>query len=105
MVAEYVDNCRAFLFLGEDDFGIAPVESMASGKPVIAYARGGALETVIPNITGELFTEQRVESLEHALVRFFLNEKNYDPSEIRKHAMRFDKRVFVEKIKKLVKQS
>ena len=51
-------RCRALIFPGEEDFGIVPVEVMASGRPVIAYGRGGALDTVIPGKTGLLFSEQ-----------------------------------------------
>ena len=102
MVAEYMKHARAFLFLGEDDFGIAPVEAMACGKPVIAYGKGGALETVIPHKTGELFTDQSVDGLEKAMVQFFLHEKDYSPLSLRKHALQFDQKVFQENMKKLV---
>ena len=54
---KYFADCRAFLFPGEDDFGIAPVEAMSFGKPVIALRRGGATETVIEGETGEFFDE------------------------------------------------
>lgn len=103
MVKEYMEHCRAFLFLSDDDFGIAPVEAMSCGKPVIAFARGGALETVFPGVTGELFKDQNPESLEAGLVRFFLHEKNYDASMIRSHAEQFDQQVFIEKIQEIVK--
>jgi glycosyltransferase involved in cell wall biosynthesis len=102
MVTEYMKHARAFLFLGEDDFGIAPVEAMACGKPIIAYGKGGALETVIPHVTGELFSDQSVDGLEKAMVQFFLHEKNYSPLAIRKHALQFDQKVFQENMKKLV---
>lgn len=102
MVREYMMHCRAFLFLGEDDFGIAPVEAMACGKPVIAYGRGGALETVIPHKTGELFEEPSIDGLEKGIARFFLNEKHYSSLFIRKHALQFDSTVFQEKMKKLI---
>ncbi len=102
MVREYMMHARAFLFLGEDDFGIAPVEAMACGKPVIAFGRGGALETILPRETGELFSEQTVESLEQAMVRYFFHEKEYDGARIRKHALQFDQRVFLERFDRLV---
>jgi len=63
-------GAKALLFPGEEDFGIAPVEAMAAGTPVIAYGKGGCLETVIPNATGLFFTEQSVESLENAILEF-----------------------------------
>jgi glycosyltransferase involved in cell wall biosynthesis len=89
-------NCRAFLFPGAEDFGIAPVEAMAAGRPVIAYAYGGALETVIEGISGTLFGEQTVESLCDALERF--DAQAYDPSTIQRHAEQFDAAVFRAKI-------
>jgi glycosyltransferase involved in cell wall biosynthesis len=89
-------RCRAFLFPGAEDFGIAPVEAMAAGRPVIAYAYGGALDTVVEGVTGTLFTEQTVESLCGALQRF--DPDAYDPQTIRQHAERFDTGVFRRKI-------
>src|SRR5260370_5444849 len=56
-------RCQALIFPGEEDFGIVPVEAMASGRPVIAYGAGGATQTVIPNVTGLLFKEQTVKAL------------------------------------------
>ena len=60
---ELLRGCRAFLFPGLEDFGIAPVEAMSSGRPVIAFGGGGALDTVVPGITGEMFDEANVDSL------------------------------------------
>ena len=89
-------KCRAFLFPGAEDFGIAPVEAMAAGRPVIAYAYGGALDTVIEGVTGTLFPDQTVESLCTALQRF--EPDDYDPQTIRRHAERFDVSVFRQQI-------
>lgn len=77
-------RCKAFLFPGLEDFGIAPVEAMSAGRPVIAYGGGGALDTVIPGLTGELFAEQRWESL-HAVLAHF-EPTNYDPAAAHTHA-------------------
>lgn len=77
-------RCKAFLFPGLEDFGIAPVEAMSAGRPVIAYGSGGALDTVIPGVTGELFAEQRWESL-HAVLAHF-QPANYDPAAAHAHA-------------------
>jgi glycosyltransferase involved in cell wall biosynthesis len=63
-------RCRALIFPGEEDFGIVPVEAMASGTPVIAYGRGGALETVDPTFSGVLFDEQSVEAIIAAVLAF-----------------------------------
>jgi len=81
-------RCQAFLFPGEDDFGLTPLEAQASGRPVIAYAAGGALDTVRPGETGLLFEAQTVESLKAVLQRF--DAAHFDPATIRAHAERFD---------------
>ncbi|EKD63925.1 MAG: glycosyl transferase group 1 [uncultured bacterium] len=100
VIKDYMENCRGVLFPGEDDFGIVPVEAMACGKPVLAYGRGGATETVIPGVTGEFFYEPTFESIEDGLARLLLNEPNYQYMKIRKHALEFDREVFVEKFKR-----
>src|SRR5207302_8397033 len=84
-------QCKAFIFPGQEDFGIAPLEAQASGRPVIAYGAGGALETVLPGVTGEFFTDQTTEALAHTLSRFDPSE--YDPAIIRRHAQKFDTEV------------
>jgi glycosyltransferase involved in cell wall biosynthesis len=89
-------GCRAFLFPGAEDFGITPVEAMAAGRPVIAYACGGALETVVEGVSGTLFREQSVEALCDALARF--EPDAYDPHVIREHALQFDTTVFAQKM-------
>ncbi|MBL7199252.1 MAG: glycosyltransferase [Anaerolineae bacterium] len=91
-----VAGCRAFLLPGAEDFSIAPVEAMAAGRPVIAYAYGGALDTVVEGLSGTLFKQQSVESLSDALVRFDPDE--YDPLAIRRHAEQFDTAVFRKRI-------
>lgn len=97
-VKKYFASCRAFLFPGEDDFGIAPVEAMSFGKPVIALRRGGATETVIEGETGEFFDEPMIEVLADTVRRFQENEKNYDSAKIRAQAEKFSKEKFVENI-------
>ncbi|MFY9270942.1 MAG: glycosyltransferase [Candidatus Manganitrophaceae bacterium] len=98
----YLSRCRAFIFPGEEDFGIAPVEAMASGRPVIAYGRGGALETVVDGLTGTFFKRQTTEDLIDAIHRF--EKMSFDPQNIRRHAEQFDKEVFKEKIKSYVNE-
>lgn len=100
VVKEYVENSRAFIFPGEEDFGITPLEAMAAGKPVLAYAKGGTLETVKSGKTGEFFYEQNIESMEDGLARLLYNEQYYDPMEIRKHAEGFSIEIFKKNIKK-----
>ncbi len=85
---EYYRNCKAFLFPGEEDFGITPVEAQACGRPVIAYGNGGALETVIDGVTGLFFAEQTVESLCDGILR--LEQTSFSPDVIRENALRFE---------------
>lgn len=101
-VAEYYMNCRAFIFSGEEDFGITPVEAMACGKPVLAYGKGGVTESVIAGVTGEFFMQPTVDSMESGLSRLFLNEKNYSAAKIRKQAENFSTDKFIKAIKKVV---
>lgn len=93
----YYGRCKAFIFPTEEDFGITPVEAQATGRPVIAYKKGGALETVIEGITGIFFEEQTVDSLAEAIHRF--NTMRFDKRKIRKHAEKFNREKFKEKIK------
>jgi glycosyltransferase involved in cell wall biosynthesis len=80
-------RCRALIFPGEEDFGIVPVEAMASGRPVIAFARGGATETVVDGVTGLFFHEQTVDALEAAIAR--LEDLRFDSGVIAAHARAF----------------
>ncbi len=91
-VEQYVARCRAFLMPQEEDFGIAAVEAQSAGRPVLAYAAGGALETVIENETGLFFPEQTPESLADALRRF--ERTPFDKRRIRENALRFGKERF-----------
>ena len=85
-------RCRAYVLPGSEDFGIAPVQAMAAGRPVIAYAGGGALDTVLPGQTGLHFQALTPASLVAAVRQF--ETLSFDPSTIRRHAERFDRRVF-----------
>ena len=95
-------NCRALLYPGVEDFGIVPLEVMASGRPVIAFARGGALETVVEGKTGMFFHEQTVESLSAALARFEADSRMFDPAIMRAHAMSFEPARFRAELKKSI---
>lgn len=102
-VAELLASCQGLLFPPEEDAGLTPLEAMAAGRPVLAYGAGGALETVIPGVTGEFFAKPTVASLVTALSKF--DPKQYNSQEIRTQAERFDTRVFQEKIRQFVKQT
>lgn len=88
-------RCRAFIFPGEEDFGLTPLEAQASGRPVIAYAGGGALDTIIDGQTGLFFAEKSPASLVDALLRF--EKMDFDPAAIRENALKFDVAVFRER--------
>lgn len=85
-------RAKAFLFPGFEDFGITPVQAQAAGRPVIAYASGGALDTVVPGLSGVLFEEQTLDSLADTLAAF--DAAAYDPTAMQAHARRFDRLVF-----------
>jgi glycosyltransferase involved in cell wall biosynthesis len=99
-LAQLYAGARAFIFPGLEDFGIAPVEAQAAGRPVIAFADGGALDTVIPGRTGEFFTKQTVESLKATLERF--DPSAYDPATCRANAERFSTERFEHELSALV---
>jgi glycosyltransferase involved in cell wall biosynthesis len=123
VLRDHYARCQALLFPGEEDFGIVPLEAMACGKPVIAFGRGGALETVVPLsaaaksdtaeaenastsirdaetiITGVFFDEQSVDSLVQAMERFEHCRSAFDPQAIRNHVARFDRGRFKERVK------
>lgn len=85
-------NCKALVFPQVEDFGITPLEAMASGRPVIAYKKGGALETIKEDQTGVFFDEQNVISLKSAVEKF--ENSKWDSKKIREHARKFDESVF-----------
>ncbi|HBI34407.1 MAG TPA: glycosyl transferase [Candidatus Moranbacteria bacterium] len=106
VVSQYYQNAEAFIFPTEDDFGIAPVEAMLAGVPVIAYRKGGAQETVQEGITGEFFDAQTTEVLADGVRRFLDNKDKYDKDLIKKRAQEFSRerfrREFGEYVKKII---
>jgi glycosyltransferase involved in cell wall biosynthesis len=94
VVKDHYARCRALVFPNVEDFGIVPVEAMASGKPVIALGRGGALETVVDGVSGLLFYEQTVDGLVEAVRKFERSGERFDPKSIRAHATQFSRANF-----------
>jgi glycosyltransferase involved in cell wall biosynthesis len=84
----YAGECRALLFCGEEDFGMAPLELAAAGRPTIAFAAGGALETIVEGTTGVFFENQDVGSVVEAIQTF--EDMSWSPHTLRAHALRFD---------------
>jgi glycosyltransferase involved in cell wall biosynthesis len=102
-IKQYYQGAKAFLFCGEEDFGITPLEAQACGTPVIAYAKGGALETVLENKTGLFFKEQTVESLSNAITDFEERSNQFNKEKIRQHAETFNKERFINEINYFIK--
>jgi glycosyltransferase involved in cell wall biosynthesis len=98
----YMMNAKAFVFAAEEDFGIVPLEAQACGTPVIAFKKGGALETVLEDITGVFFEHQTIESLQQAIFKFENIHQNFDSSLIRKNAERFGTDVFLSRVNKFI---
>lgn len=98
--AKLLSECIAFIHPQLEDFGLLPLEVMASGRPVIAYGRGGALETIVEGKTGKFFHEQAWESLLDTVINF--KPEEYHPNEIRKWAEQFDLPLFKKRIKEYV---
>jgi glycosyltransferase involved in cell wall biosynthesis len=119
-VRDHYVACKALIFPGIDDFGIVPLEAQASGKPVIAYGGGGALETIIPinsnrpredsedgqsqKATGVFFYEHTPDALAEAVSYFEEIKDSFNKQEIRKNAETFDRAVFKDKIRNYIEQ-
>jgi len=91
-VNHYASRCRALLFPGEEDFGMVPLEVNAAGRPVIAFRGGGAMETVVEGLTGLFFNKPTSAALVDAIEDF--ESRSWRPQQMRRHAERFDRRVF-----------
>ena len=96
----YLENAKGYIFPSLEPFGIAPVEALACGCPVIAYGNGGALDYVIDGENGVLFGKQSVNSLRQALKRF--EALSFDEEKVKKSALPFSEKYFTEKLKTLI---
>jgi len=101
-VEHYAARCRALLFPGEEDFGMAPVEVAAAGRPTIAYRAGGAAETIIDGVTGIFFESQQAEDLAKAIERF--ERQEWSASVLRRHAEGFDIDVFQARLRNFLQR-
>ena len=95
-------RCKALIFPGEEDFGMVPVEVMASGRPVIAYARGGALDTVVDGLSGVHVHEQTVDAFVDAIGQF--KDSDFDPQRVKAHAETFGREPFKQRVRQILAQ-
>lgn len=104
-IADYLSKAKALLFPGIEDFGIIPVEANAAGCPVIAYKKGGALDSVKENVTGLFFEEQTVDSLIECIDKFEKNEANFsDRNAYAKHVQQFSEAEFIKGINSILQE-
>ncbi len=101
-VTKLVEGCQAVIFPTYEDFGIVPVEAMAAGKSVIAYAKGGALESVVEGKTGEFFSQQTPDAIIDIVKKF--DSSKYSPRTCRQRAEKFSKEEFKRKMKEFVEE-
>jgi len=101
-IKKHLQKAKAFIFASHEDFGILPVEAQSCGTPVIAFKRGGALETVIDQKTGIFFEEQTPESLLEAIKDFERKYDDFDLEEIREHALKFDVDYFKKEMEQFI---
>ncbi len=99
-LAQLYAGCKALIFPGEEDFGIVPLEAMACGKPVIAYGKGGALETVVDGNTGIFFNEQTISALQSAVEK--LHSIQFHPQDIHNHSLQFSRYIYKQKMKDFI---
>ena len=100
VLKEHMQKAKAFVFAAEEDFGIMPVEAQACGTPVVAFGRGGSLETVVGGRTGTFFEEQTTESLIAAVESF--ERMSIDPHDVRSHAQKFSRERFRNEMQEVV---
>jgi glycosyltransferase involved in cell wall biosynthesis len=103
VLKNYMQRARAFVFAAEEDFGIVPIEAQSAGTPIIAFGKGGILETVQEGKTGIFFKKQNVQSVIDAVQSFEALENTFDFQTIRSNAERFSEEIFREKLSLVVK--
>jgi len=103
ILKKHMEGAKAFVFAAEEDFGIVPVEAQACGTPVIAYGKGGSLETVKAGVTGVYFAEQSADSIISAVNQFELNV-DFDPQSIREHAETFSTERFKAEVESFINE-
>jgi glycosyltransferase involved in cell wall biosynthesis len=103
VVKDHLERCKGLIFPGLEDFGIVPVEAMAAGAPVVAYGRGGVLDTIVDGETGVFFAEQDVDALIAAVRKVESGELRFDPERLHRHAAGFEKRIFLQNMQKTIK--
>lgn len=100
VLKETMQKAKAFVFAAEEDFGITPVEAQACGTPIIAFRKGGAMETVVENVSGVFFDEQTIESLMGAICHF--EAVSFDNYKIRENALKFSNERFLQEIQDFI---
>jgi len=98
-LCKYYSKCKALIFPGVEDFGIVPIEAMASGRPVLAFRKGGALDYIIEGTTGLFFDEQNEDSIIKVINEFEANETIFDSEKIKNHSLKFDTERFLKELK------
>jgi glycosyltransferase involved in cell wall biosynthesis len=105
VLMDHMQRARAFIFAAEEDFGITPLEAQACGTPVLAFGKGGALETVVDGVTGLHFHEQSVQAIQQVVRQFEAMEPEFRPEQIRAHAEQFSTQRFRTQFREFVDQS
>lgn len=103
-IYKLLSTAKGLIFPGEDDFGITPVEAMAAGTPVIAFAKGGTLETVVADKTGLFFQEESVASLNHTIELFEKNIDKFTAKNCKEQSQKFSKEIFIKNLKEIVEE-